>query len=240
MKPFLIFSMLLFCGLQAQSQSIVRYIVPNGNILTQSQLDSLVIAKNQKFKETDMVMKVDISSKITKGDTLFYNCKYNIANLEFLAEKEKREKFLETKLPDFEYKDIHGKTVNSAMLRGKPVVLNFWFTACPPCIAEMPELNRLKEKYKSSDIVFLSMTYETKAKVLSFLKKHKLDYQIMPDAKAYCDAFTKSYPINIFVDRNGIIKNIQDGMPYIADNKTNKIPDKVDATEFEKALLEIK
>ena len=116
MKPFFIFSILLFCGLQAQSQSIVRYMVPNGNILTQLQLDSLVIAKNQKFKETDMVMRVDVGPKVTKGDTLFYNCRYNISSIESVKvkakEEEKKKKILETKLPYFRCKDMNDKTVN--------------------------------------------------------------------------------------------------------------------------------
>jgi cytochrome c biogenesis protein CcmG/thiol:disulfide interchange protein DsbE len=84
----------------------------------------------------------------------------------------------------------------------------------------MPEVNRLKEKYKNSDIVFMAITYETKKQVIFFLKKKKFDFRIISDAKEYCDIFTDNYPINIFADRDGIIKNIQYGMPFQYDVKT--------------------
>ena len=50
-------------------------------------------------------------------------------------------------LPDFIAETIDGEILNSADLRGKVLVLNFWFTSCPPCIAELPGLNRLVDEY---------------------------------------------------------------------------------------------
>ncbi len=72
-------------------------------------------------------------------------------------------------LPDFNLSDIDGKLVKLADLKGKPIIINLWFAQCPPCIAEMPTLSVIKEKYSSTDIQFLSMTYETKEAVKKFL-----------------------------------------------------------------------
>lgn len=72
-------------------------------------------------------------------------------------------------LPDFNLSDIDGKLVKLADLKGKPIIINLWFAQYPPCIAEMPTLSVIKEKYSSTDIQFLSMTYETKEAVKKFL-----------------------------------------------------------------------
>lgn len=226
--------------LMAQSQTIIRYKTPKGIIYTKSEIDSIVIARNERLKGTDMTAKIEIIEKEKVGDTVFHHYKLHISN-EIVKENDlKKDKFLNLQLPQFQYKDLEGRIINSEDLKGKPIVLNFWFTTCLPCIAEMPELNRIKEKYKSSDIVFLSITYENKNKVLEFLKKIKFTFQIIPNAKDYCDMFTNSYPLNIFVDRNGIINNIQYGMPILHDSKTVTEVSKVDPTEFEKELLKIK
>ena len=240
MKPLLLLTLFFSYFSQAKSQSIIRYKTPKGIVYSQSQVDSLLIAKNLKLKESEMTMKIEILEKENKGDTIFYNCKFNITNSAVDENDKKKNKFLNSELPNFKYKDIKGKTVNSASLKGRPIIINFWFTTCRPCIAEMPELNRLKEKYKTSDIVFLSMTYETKSKVLAFLKKRKFDFQIIPNAKDYCEKFTDNYPINIFVDRNGMIKKIENGMPLIYDAKTKTSTNDVNSTEFEQNLLIIK
>lgn len=240
MKKLLILSILTSLTLMAESQTIIRYKTPKGIIYTQSQIDSIVTARNERLKGTDMTAKVETLEKEKVGDTVFYYYRLHISN-EIVKEIDlKKDKFFNSQLPKFQYKDLDGRIINSEDLKGKPIVLNFWFTTCLPCIAEMPELNRIKEKYKSSDIVFLSMTYETKSKVLEFLKKTKFTFQIMPDAKDYCDLFTNSYPLNIFVDRTGIINNIQYGMPILHDSKTITETSKVDPTEFEQELLKIK
>ncbi len=242
MKKLLILSLLTTVTFIAKSQTIIRYKTAQGVIYTQTQIDSIIAAKNIKLKDAGMTAKIEVLDTEHVGDTVFNQYKLNITNKTVDENDIKKNKFLNLKLPDFQYKDLKGKFINSEALKGKPIILNFWFTTCLPCIAEMPELNRLKKKYKSSDIVFLSMTYETKDKVLAFLKKKKFDFQVISDAKEYCDMFTDSYPINLFVDRNGIVRNIQYGMPllYNSQTKTVSTTSKVDPTEFERELLKIK
>lgn len=143
-------------------------------------------------------------------------------------------------LPAFRFQNMNGQIVDSKSFKGKPMLLNLWFTTCVPCIDEMPELNRLKEKYKGTDIVFLSMTFESKEKVLNFLKKERFDFEIIPEVMEYCNQLTETYPLNVFVNRQGMIENMEGGMPYTFDFKTNKLSEKVDPSGFERALLEIK
>ena len=50
--------------------------------------------------------------------------------------------------------DMNGNSYSLGILKGKVVVINFWFVECKPCVIEMPELNEIVEKYKSEEVVF--------------------------------------------------------------------------------------
>ena len=109
------------------------------------------------------------------------------------------------KVPDFKMKDINGNIISSEMTKGKVVVLNFWFTTCKPCVYEIPELNKVYEKYKTdANVVFASITFDKLERVNLFLKNHPLKYPVVSDAKEICDLFrTTGYPTNLIVDKGG-------------------------------------
>lgn len=109
--------------------------------------------------------------------------------------------------PDFTTKDIKGNTIKLSDLKGKIVVLNFWFTSCKPCIEELPELNKIQKKYESNtNVVFISITFDSKKKVDKFLKKYDLNFLKVTDARDLCNLFEiKGYPTNLIIDQNGYI-----------------------------------
>ncbi|MDB9836330.1 TlpA family protein disulfide reductase [Flavobacteriaceae bacterium] len=108
--------------------------------------------------------------------------------------------------PDFSAKDMNGKTYSLSSLKGKVVVINFWFVECKPCVIEMPELNEIVQKYKSEKVVFLAFALNEQPKIESFLKKHAFDYTILPDSGAVIgDYKIKSYPAHIILDQNSKI-----------------------------------
>lgn len=77
------------------------------------------------------------------------------------------------KAPDFKAATINGDTIELKKLRGKVVVINFWFIGCAPCIAEIPALNKLAEEYESEDVVFIAFSENTKKAILDeFLPKY--------------------------------------------------------------------
>ena len=63
-------------------------------------------------------------------------------------------------LPDFKGLTITKKTFTKTDLKNQVIVINFWFEKCPPCIAEMPELNKLVDKYKQKGIRFIGITHD--------------------------------------------------------------------------------
>ena len=128
--------------------------------------------------------------------------------------------------PNFKMIDINGKTISSENTKGKVLVLNFWFIACKPCVSEIPELNEVYEKYKNdTNVVFASITFDKRAKVNSFLKKHSVKYPTVSDAKEVCDLFKiTGYPTNIVIDKNGnYFDYISGGFPKIGQQISNSI-----------------
>ncbi|WP_339625591.1 TlpA disulfide reductase family protein [uncultured Winogradskyella sp.] len=68
------------------------------------------------------------------------------------------------------FTSIDGEKISLAGNQSKPTLINLWFIQCPGCIAEMPALNRLKEKYEDK-VNFISLTFEQEDDVRKFLKK---------------------------------------------------------------------
>lgn len=101
----------------------------------------------------------------------------------------------------FEYEDINGNLLKSELLKGKVIVLNFWSTTCGPCIKEMPHLNKLVEKMKDKDIVFIAPAFYSSINNLnSFLQKHPFAYNII--ALNADDYNILELPTHIIIDRN--------------------------------------
>jgi len=84
-------------------------------------------------------------------------------------------------LTDHDYtwiiKDEQGENVPLDHFRGKVIFLNFWATWCPPCIAELPEIEKLYEKY-SQEVAFLLVTADSPATVNKFMEKRKYDLPV--------------------------------------------------------------
>lgn len=110
-----------------------------------------------------------------------------------------------TLAPDFIFTDVDGNIIYSQKLKGKVIVFNFWFATCPPCIKEIPELNTIYEKYKNNtDIVFASLTFESKKKIDAFEKKYPISYPVVSAPKSEISKFKVSgYPTNLIIGKDG-------------------------------------
>jgi peroxiredoxin len=141
-------------------------------------------------------------------------------------------------LPYFRLKDLDGNVMTSKDLKGKPVVINLWFTACRPCISEMPELNRIKSLPEYADVAFLAITFETRGKVRNFLKRKQFDFHQLVDGREYCNLLTDAYPRTIFVDKNGIVTDVQQGIRELRLWSLQDLPEtrKWDSKNFIRAL----
>jgi peroxiredoxin len=118
--------------------------------------------------------------------------------------------------PDFSLEDMHGNKVTLSDFQGRPVLINFWASWCPPCRSEMPELQRVYAAQEADGLVILAVNtvYQDELDdVNDFVAEQKLTFPILLDSEgAVAVAYRAStLPTSVFVDRAGKIHLVQIG-----------------------------
>ncbi len=115
--------------------------------------------------------------------------------------------------PDFSLTTLSGEPFTLSGLRGTPVVLNFWATWCPPCRAELPELQGANERLAGQVAIIGVNQAEAPADVSRFVAGLGLTFPVPLDVDAATSRLyaVRSLPTTFFIDRQGIIRHIQIG-----------------------------
>jgi len=115
--------------------------------------------------------------------------------------------------PDFVLTTLDGEEFRLSAQRGTPVVLNFWATWCPPCRAELPELRSVSERYAGQLAVVGVNQAESAATVAKSSPELGLTFPIPLDLQGDVSQVygVRSLPTTFFIDRNGVIRQIQNG-----------------------------
>jgi thiol-disulfide isomerase/thioredoxin len=106
----------------------------------------------------------------------------------------------------FTLTDINGHTMVKTDFTEKVTVVNFWATWCPPCVEEIPSLNRLNEKMKGRPFELISINYaEDRKTVISFMQRVKVDFPVLLDhSGATAHRWNViTYPSTFVIDRQG-------------------------------------
>ncbi len=103
--------------------------------------------------------------------------------------------------------DLKGNDYWDDILKDKIVVLNFWFTNCAPCKAEIPLLNELFWKYQEREnLIFIAVCLDNNDTITQFMKTTPFAYKQIPNGLTIARKFNiAAYPTNIIIDK-GVIK----------------------------------
>lgn len=118
------------------------------------------------------------------------------------------------KAVEFTLPDVSGGEVALQSFRGKVVLLNFWATWCGPCREELPELDRVQEKFRKRGFTVVAVTVDNELEnIRGFLKKYDLKLQALWDRrKKVVDAYAvEKMPSSYLIDRSGVIRFIHRG-----------------------------
>ena len=124
------------------------------------------------------------------------------------------QKTISTALSSIRFKDVKGKEIDLAELNGKVVFINFWATWCPPCLAEMPSINKLHQQFGADgDVVFIMVDADANfEKSLSYMENRQYKMPVYTMASSMPEnLFKGSLPTTIVFDKKGRVAFHEEG-----------------------------
>ena len=105
----------------------------------------------------------------------------------------------------FALRDIEGRAWDSKDLRGKVVMVNFWSTSCPPCREEMPDLERLYQRFRGQGLIILTISGDQPADLRKYRTAEKVSFPLLfdPDDEVKKQFRVVGIPKTFLYDREG-------------------------------------
>jgi peroxiredoxin len=159
-------------------------------------------AHNQKRKTTHYWAAILVFLAVS-GLLILFSLEQNNSYLKFSPLK------LGLAAPDFKFPGLDGKMVSLADLRGHVVLVNVWATWCPPCVDEMPSMEKLYQELNGENFEILAVSIDalgTKA-VAPFMKKYNLSFPALmdPDGTIKTLYQTSGVPESFIVNQAGFL-----------------------------------
>lgn len=132
---------------------------------------------------------------------------------------------------EFRVVDYDGNAIELNSLNGKPIFLNFWATWCPPCIAELPSIQKLYERYHDQ-VNFIFISNESPEIVKRFMDKKGYSFPLYAIAGSVPDAFEIStIPATFLISNGGRLVLFKTGAAKWDSRKMLKLMDRLIAGE---------
>jgi peroxiredoxin len=108
----------------------------------------------------------------------------------------------------FTLKDMNGADVNLASFKGKVVLINFWATWCPPCLEEMPAMERLYRQHREVGFTLVAVSVDADSKLVApFVTAHKFTFPVALDpSMSMANTYgVRALPSTFIVARDGTL-----------------------------------
>jgi len=125
-------------------------------------------------------------------------------------------------LSGIKFKNVKGELVDLGELRGKVIFLNFWATWCPPCIAEMPSINKLYTHFKDDpNVIFIFADADGDlVKSGKFMTNRKFDMPVYKvESEIPEQIFSGALPTTVIFDKQGRISFMHEGIANYSNKK---------------------
>jgi thiol-disulfide isomerase/thioredoxin len=134
---------------------------------------------------------------------------------------------MQVPLDSYQWKltDLENRPFDFEAQRGKVILVNFWATWCPPCVAEMPSMQKLYDDY-GDKVTFMFVTSDDRQKVENFLKRKNLNLPVYyPDSETPETLKSKLLPTTYIINSKGEIVVAETGAADWNSNKTRALID---------------
>src|SRR5690554_6943204 len=122
---------------------------------------------------------------------------------------------------------LDSREINFSQSKGKVVIVNFWATWCPPCVAEMPSFQKLYDEY-GNKVDFYFVTSEEPERVQRFLKKHNYSFPVyLQKYEAPAQLQSSVLPTTYVIAKNGEIAISETGVANWYSKKTRDLIDQL-------------
>jgi thiol-disulfide isomerase/thioredoxin len=129
--------------------------------------------------------------------------------------------------PAFAGDGLDGKAVRLEDFRGRVVVLDFWATWCPPCVAAIPHVQKLSERFAEKPVTVLGINQDRgdTEKVAAFVKDNKVTFRhLMDEGEVGTSYLVSGIPCTVLIDKEGVVQDVSTGFaPEQEDELASKI-----------------
>lgn len=116
--------------------------------------------------------------------------------------------------PAFVASSLDGKATKLVDLRGKVVLIDFWATWCPPCVASMPHLQKVYDEYKGRGFVVVGLNQEPHdlGRVRAYVRNQRFTFPMLVDEGEIARRYgVYSFPTSVLIDRSGVVRQLYRG-----------------------------
>lgn len=208
----------IFYSAQIFGQSKKFYLDAKGNLKDEQNYNEQKEKSLKTMKEFSKSMDLyeELNEEYNRNDSIVFSYKWHFTDnvKRTQLEIERKKNLIGKEYPIQNIETLDGKIINIDDLKGKPTLINLWFTSCAPCIEEMPTLNKMQAEH-SDKFNFLAVTFESESKVKKFLQKFDFEFEHVVNSKELTTKLGfEGYPVNLFLDKNGVLRVIEGNIPY--------------------------
>lgn len=109
--------------------------------------------------------------------------------------------------PEFTASTMEGKVIDKEYFKGKVSVVNFWFITCPPCVEEIPVLNKVAAEFSNEPVNFLAIGRDWAEDITEFLEDHPWNFDHLAGRSLIEEKIKMmwGYPMTFVLDKNATI-----------------------------------
>jgi thiol-disulfide isomerase/thioredoxin len=110
------------------------------------------------------------------------------------------------------FPDVEGRPQPLAQWRGKPLLVNFWATWCPPCVEEMPDLQRIRDDYVGKGVEVVGIGIDDAGRIAQFRDRYRISLPLLvagargSDLNRALGNSAGALPYTVLVDAQGRIR----------------------------------